>query len=129
MGKIEVVVVTQALSVPFLVLLGFSPWFWLSAVAYYVRLALMNMSSPVYNTFVMEKVEPSARATVASLVSMAWNFGWVFSPMVSGWLQVNYGFGPVFMGTISLYSISIYLYWAFFLRGKERTVPTPMPGD
>jgi MFS family permease len=129
MGKIEVVVVTQALSVPFLVLLGFSPWFWLSAVAYYVRLALMNMSSPVYNTFVMEKVEPSARATVASLVSMAWNFGWVFSPMVSGWLQVNYGFGPVFMGTISLYSISIYLYWAFFLHGKERTVPTPMPGD
>ena len=129
MGKIEVVVVTQALSVPFLALLGFSPWFWLSAVAYYVRLTLMNMSSPVYNTFVMDKVEPSARATVASLVSMAWNFGWVFSPMISGWLQVNYGFGPVFIGTISLYSISIFLYWAFFLHGKAKTVPNLMPGD
>jgi MFS family permease len=129
MGKIEVVVVTQALSVPFLVLLGFSPWFWLSAAAYYVRLALMNMSSPVYNTFVMEQVEPSARATVASLVSMSWSFGWVFSPMISGWLQVNYGFSPVFMGTITLYSVSIYLYWAFFLRRKAKTVPSPMPGD
>jgi MFS family permease len=129
MGKIEVVVVTQGLSVPFLALLGFSPWFWMSAVAYYVRLTLMNMSTPVYNTFVMEQVEPSARATVASLTSMAWNFGWVFSPMISGWLQVNYGFGPVYMGTISLYSISIYLYWAFFLHGKAKSVPKPMPGD
>ena len=44
----------------------------------------MNMSSPVYQTFIMEHVEPSARATVASLTSMAWNFGWAFSPTISG---------------------------------------------
>jgi len=36
-----------------------------------LRLALMNMSSPVYQTFVMERVDASARATVASLVSMS----------------------------------------------------------
>jgi MFS family permease len=129
MGKIQFVVVTQGLSIPFLVLLGFAPWFWISAAAYYVRLALMNMSSPVYNTFVMEQVEPPARATVASLVSMSWNFGWVFSPMISGWFQVHYGFGPPFLGTIILYSVSIFLYWAFFLRGTVRTAPVPMLGD
>ncbi len=128
-GKIQVVVITQALSVPFLALLGFAPWFWLSAGAYYIRLALMNMSGPVYQTFVMEHVEASARATVASLVSMAWNFGWAFSPTVSGWLQVRYGFGPPFLGTITLYTIAITLYWAFFWRG-EATVPEPIPaGD
>lgn len=49
-GKIQVVVVSQALSIPFLAMLGFSPWFSLSAIAYYIRLALMNMSSPVYQT-------------------------------------------------------------------------------
>jgi MFS family permease len=116
-GKIQVVVVTQAISVPFLILLGFSPWFWLSAAAYYVRLAMMNMSNPVYQTFVMEHVEPEARATVASLTSMAWNSGWAISPMVSGWIQVNYGFGPAFLGTISLYTVAITLYWLFFWRG------------
>ena len=47
MGKIQFVVITQGLSVPFLALLGFSPWFWVSAGAYYVRLGLMNMSTPV----------------------------------------------------------------------------------
>jgi len=89
MGKIQFVVITQALSIPFLALLGFAPLFWLSAAAYYVRLALMNMSTPVYQTYVMEQVDESSRATVASLVSMAWNFGWAFSPSISGWLQVQ----------------------------------------
>lgn len=122
MGKIKLVVITQALSIPFLILLGFAPWFWLSTFAYLVRVALMNMSSPVYQTFVMEHVEPSARATVASLVSMSWNFGWAFSPMVSGWLQVRYGFGPPFLATIALYTVSVALYWAFFWPrgGAER---------
>jgi len=128
-GKIQIVVVTQALSIPFLILLGFSPIFWIGAAAYYIRLALMNMSSPVYQTFVMEHVEPSARATVASLTSMAWNFGWAFSPTISGWLQVKYGFGPSFLGTITLYTISVWMYWAFFWRGKAEPVPAPAVAD
>jgi MFS family permease len=131
MGKIQMVVITQGISIPFLVLLGFSPWFWLSAVAYYIRLALMNMSGPVYQTFVMENVEASARSTVASLVSMSWNFGWAFSPMISGWFQVNYGFGPAYLGTIILYTLSVYLYWAYFWRspGQIREEGVQAPAD
>jgi MFS family permease len=129
MGKVRFVVVTQSLSIPFLIILGFSPLFWMSAIAYYIRLALMNMSGPVYQTFVMEHVEPSARATVASLASMAWNFGWAFSPTISGYLQVQFGFGPSFLGTITLYIISTIMYYAFFLHGKEHQVPAPSPGD
>ena len=128
-GKIQLVVITQALSIPFLILLGFSPIFWIGAVSYYFRLALMNMSSPVYQTFVMEHVEPSARATVASLTSMAWNFGWAFSPTISGWLQVKYGFVPPFIGTITLYIISVTMYWAFFWRKKVEPVPAPAAAD
>ncbi len=127
MGKIQLVVLTQAFSIPFLALLGFSPWFWLSAGAYYVRLALMNMSGPVYQTFVMEHVEADARATVASLVSMSWSFGWAFSPVVSGWLQVRYGFGPPFAGTITLYTLAVFLYWKFFWPRGESAVSRPLP--
>ena len=123
-GKIQLVVITQALSIPFLILLGFSPIFWVGAVTYYIRLALMNMSSPVYQTFIMEHVEPSARATVASLTSMAWNFGWAFSPTVSGMLQVRYGFAPSFIGTIILYTISVIMYWAFFWRRQTASIPS-----
>ena len=119
MGKIQIVVITQGLSIPFLILLGFSPVFWVSGLAYYIRVALMNMSSPVYQTFVMEQVEPSSRAMVASLVSMSWSFGWAISPTISGILQVRYGFGPPFMGTIILYVISVILYWYFWWRKRE----------
>ncbi len=128
-GKIQLVVITQALSIPFLILLGFSPIFWVGAATYYVRLALMNMSSPVYQTFIMEHVEPSARATVASLTSMAWNFGWAFSPTISGLLQVRYGFGPSFIGTIILYTLSVIMYWAFFWRGNITAVPATAAAD
>ena len=122
-GKIQVVVISQAISIPFLALLGFSPWFSLSALAYYVRLTLMNMSSPVYQTFVMEQVDPESRAMVASLTSMAHNFGWAFSPMLSGWFQVNYGFGPAFVSTITLYAIAVLMYYLFFWRKRKRVAP------
>lgn len=128
-GKIQLVVITQAISIPFLILLGFSPIFWVGAASYYIRLALMNMSSPVYQTFVMEHVEPSSRATVASLSSMAWNFGWAFSPTISGWLQVKYGFGLPFLGTIILYTVAVFMYWAFFWRRSEKTAPVVATTD
>jgi MFS family permease len=129
MGKIRLVVITQGLSIPFLALLGFAPWFWLSGAAYYVRIALMNMSGPVYQTFVMERVEPGARTTIASLVSMANSFGWALSPSIGGWLQVKYGFGPVYLSVIVLYTISVFLYWRFFWVSRPARTPAPAPAD
>lgn len=129
MGKIQLVVVTQGLSIPFLAALGYAPWFWLSGTAFYVRIALMNMSGPVYQTFVMERVEAGARATVASLVSMANSFGWAFSPSISGWLQVRYGFGPVFACVLVLYTLAVYLYWKFFWSEKAALAPIRAPAD
>jgi len=128
-GKIQVVVISQGLSIPFLALLGFAPWFWLSGTAYYIRIALMNMSGPVYQTFVMEKVEPGSRATVASLVNMANNFGRAFSPSISGWMQVTYGFGPVYIGVLVLYTAAVYLYWKFFWKVKTAVGPQTVPAD
>ena len=63
-----------------------------------------------------------AAYSIASLVSMSWNFGWAFSPTISGWLQVHYGFGPPFIGTITLYTVSVVMYWAFFWRRSEKTI-------
>lgn len=125
-GKIQLVVISQALSIPFLALLGFAPQFWLSALAHYIRLTLMNMGGPVYNAFVMEHVEPKSRALVASLTSMVWNVGWAFSPYISGRIQVEYGFGPVFGAVLVLYTVSVVLYWAFFWREKTASSSDPV---
>lgn len=122
-GKIRVVVISQGLSIPFLALLGFAPWYWLSAVSYLVRATLMNMSFPVYDAFVMEHVKEEARAMAASLVNISWNLGWAFMPGISGWLQLRYGFTPLFLGTITFYTLSIPMYWRFFGRQSEGAVP------
>jgi len=127
LGKVRLVMITQGLSIPFMLLLGFAPVFALSAGAYFVRMALMNMSNPIYQTFVMEQVDESARATVASLVSMVWAFGRSFSPTISGYLQVRYGFGPPFAIAISLYAIAVCLYWVFFVRHQKTVTPQPEP--
>ncbi len=125
LGKLKLVVITQGLSIPFMILLGFAPWFWASALAYFVRMALMNMSNPIYQNFVLEQVDEGSRATVASLYSMVWNFGRAFSPSISGALQVSAGFGPPFIMAIALYAVAISLYYAFFLRSNPASIPQP----
>jgi len=125
LGKLRLVVVTQGLSIPFMILLGFSPILWISVSAFYVRMALMNMSNPIYQNFVLEQVKPDDRATVASLHSMVWSFGRSFSPSVSGSLQVMYGFGPPFFIAISLYAAAIFMYWVFWLRSQSAKEHTP----
>jgi MFS family permease len=119
MGKLKLVVLTQGLSIPFMIMLGYAPWFAVSALAFYGRMALMNMSSPIYQNFVLEQVRTEDRATVASLHSMVWSFGRSFSPSISGSLQVAAGFGPVFAIAIGLYAVAIFLYWVFWLRRRE----------
>lgn len=121
-GNIQVVTATQALSIPFLALLGFAPWFEVSVVAYYIRLTLMNMSGPIYSTFTMERVDPESRGMIASLSSMAGNFGWAFSPTISGLLQVRSGFNWPFTITLITYVIAIGMYYVWFLangKGKQ----------
>ena len=128
-GKIQVVVVTQALSIPFLALLGFAPWFEVGVAAYYIRLTLMNMSGPVYSTFTMEQVEPESRGMIASLSSMASNFGWAFSPTISGWLQVKSGFFWPFIITIISYIIAISMYYRWFLSKKKEQKVAKQPAE
>jgi predicted MFS family arabinose efflux permease len=117
-GKLRLVVITQGLSIPFMIMLGFVPVYVVSAAAYYARMTLMNMSGPIYQNFVLEQVDPSSRATVASLHSMTWSFGRAFSPAVSGNLQVAYGFGPPFAMAIALYACAVLMFWLFFLRNR-----------
>lgn len=119
LGKINTVVLTQALSVPFLLTLGLAAWavprefggvltwFYVAAGVYLFRLALMNLSGPVYQTFILEQVRPEVQALAASLNSIAFRVGWAFSPYLSGWYQTNYGFVPVFMSTAALYVLGI----------------------
>jgi len=113
------VVATQALSLPFLVAMGFSPWFELSVVGFLVRTALMNMSAPVFSAFTMGLVPGRLRPMTATLFALAWNAGWAISSRVSGRIQVAIGFWPLFIVTGVFYVLSIALTYALFRHTKE----------
>lgn len=121
-SKIWAVVVTQALSVVFLLGVGFAPAFWAAGLAYLVRGALMNMSNPLYSAFVMERTPERERAAVNSVMQIMWEVGWTVGPYLSGVVQARFGFGPLFITTAALYSVAIGLTWLFF-HDADQTAP------
>ncbi|MCX6038224.1 MAG: MFS transporter, partial [Chloroflexi bacterium] len=48
-GKVRMVVLGQAASLVFLLLIGFSPWPWLAVIGFLLRGALMNMVAPLFD--------------------------------------------------------------------------------
>jgi MFS family permease len=121
-GRIRSLVMTQVVSIPFLLTIGFSPIFWVAGVAFWARAALMNMGNPLYSAFAMGQVPERERAVVSGLMGMSWNIGWAVGPYLSGTMQQNpqIGFRPIFVVTCSLYLVASIMTSRFFQRMDDR---------
>jgi MFS family permease len=113
-GKIRAVVFTQGLSLLFLLIMGFSPFYWLAATGFLMRGVLMNMAVPLYSAFSMEQIHEREQGTVNSIKELAWQVGWATGPYISGLVQVSYGFKPLFVTTAVLYGAAIVFTWMLF---------------
>jgi len=118
-GKVRMVILIQAVSLVFLLMIGFSPWPWLAVVGFLARGALMNMVAPLFDAFGLELSLESEHGAVNSIRSLALNVGWAVGPYISGLVQQRYGYSPLFISTAVLYSISILLVWIFFRPGRQ----------
>ncbi len=119
-GKIRTVAWTQFASVIFLLFIGFSSSYWVAAIAFLFRGALMNMSAPLYSAFCMEQTPEKQQGFISSVLNVAWQVGWSVGPYLSGLVQVAYGFGPLFITTSFLYLLAISIMWVFFNRVEIR---------
>lgn len=113
-SKIRAMVVGQAVSLVFILLIGFWPDVWVASLAYLIRGALMNMVNPLFEAFSMEQVPQSQRSTVNGIQTITWNVGWTFGPAISGFIQQYYGFAPLFIATTVLYTLGIGLIFLLF---------------
>lgn len=122
-GRIGSIVLVQGASIPFLVVLGFSPWLWTVVIALAVRNSLMNAGSPIFDAFAMEHVSAAERATLSAGMTMLWSLGWTVAPLYYGVLQDRLGFTAGytvdFITIIVLYSIATSLLWIWF-RDADR---------
>jgi len=122
-SKVGTVVLTQSVSLVFLVLMGFTGVPWLAAVGYLVRGTAMNMGHPLLNTFSMEQFEAGEQGTANSVFNLAWTSGWAIGPYISGIVQQRYGFQPLFITTTILYALAISLTWLFFYKMEQQITP------
>ena len=125
-GQITSVVIVQAASIPFLVVLGFSPVLWMVILAMAVRNSLMNAGNPIFSAFAMEQVTPAERATLSAAMSVLWQVGWVIGgtwyALLQAFLGFDGGYTVNFITIITLYSIATGLYWAWFRRADRRAL-------
>ena len=123
-GQITSVVIVQGASIPFLVVLGFSPLLWSVILAMAVRNSLMNAGNPIFSAFAMEHVAPVERATLAAAMSVLWQIGWVIGGAWYALLQATLGFDAGytvnFLTVITLYTIATALYWLWFRTADRR---------
>lgn len=89
-----------------------------------LRAALRGTIDPIYTPFAISRVAPERRGTLAGMYNVTYATGFSLGPLASGWLQVNYGFGPAFALGASCYilaAIAIRLLWRR-LPGEYREV-------
>ncbi len=117
-GKVGSVVLVQGVSIPFLVVLGFSPILWTVILAMAVRNSLMNAGNPIASAFAMEQLPSGERATYSATASLLWSLGWVIAGPWYSLLQATLGFETGytvnFITIIVLYSLATWLYWHWF---------------
>jgi len=117
-GKVGSVVLVQGVSIPFLVVLGFSPVLWTVVLAMAVRNSLMNAGNPIASAFAMEQLPAGERATYAATASLLWSLGWVIAGPWYSLLQATLGFEGGytvnFITIIVLYTLGTWLYWHWF---------------
>jgi MFS family permease len=125
-GRIGSIVLVQAASIPFIVVLGFSPLLWTVVAALTVRNSLMNAGSPIFDAFAMAHVSIGERATLAAGMTLLWSLGWTVAPLYYSTLQATLGFtagyAVDFVTIIVLYTIATSLLWTWF-RGTDNVPP------
>ncbi|WP_138494711.1 MFS transporter [Paenibacillus pinistramenti] len=126
-GQVRAVVIFQMLSLPFLLLTGYTHWFAVAAVSFLFRQALMNAANPIQSSIMIDRVGDNKRGIANSLTQTAFMLGWATMGPVQSRLVTEHGsywgYAITFSITGCLYVAASLLYFFMF----RRTSPTPSP--
>ena len=129
-GALVGVAVVRVVPLPLYALLPLAPLLPVAVVAHVVRQTSISMAWPIDSTFIAEVLPPKARAGVFGLRSAAWNLGWAGASLVGGWLIVQRGYGPTFLGYIVFTAVAMGLFVVYYgghPRVRSGEVTTALP--
>ncbi|MBT2693172.1 MFS transporter [Bacillus sp. ISL-55] len=127
LGEVKAVVILQMLSLPFLLLTAYTQNFWLAALGFLFRQALMNAGNPIQMSLMMSKVDDSMKGLANSVNQMVFNLGWAVMGPISTGIVLKYGsywgYATVFTITAGLYLVgSTYFFVVFKSMDKPKSV-------
>ena len=120
LGKINTVALTRLISLPLLLIIGFTSVLPLAALLYLLRQGAMDMSNGIFQVYSMEAVPEQRRGVANSSYQAAMQVSWAATTPLGGFLIARVGYAPVFIGGATLYLLAIVLLWMRF-RGQEDT--------
>ena len=124
LGFIKTVVMTELLSIPFMLVLCLTNDLSMAFWAFLLRGALMNMGSPVTTGFMMEAVPSEMHGIVNSFSSMSWTVASAISTQIGGTIIEKSGFETSFYWAIGLYLASAFSYFYYFSKCEIRSGET-----
>jgi MFS family permease len=89
------------------------------------RAGLRGTIDPIYTPYAISRVAPERRGTLAGLYNVTYATGFSLGPLISGWIQVNYGFSPAFIMSAAAYilaAVAMLVLWRS-LPGEAQTAP------
>lgn len=122
-GKVTSIFITQAISVPFLLLMALVPSLEVVTTLFLVRGALSGIGAPLRNQLQMEFVSSKERGTTAGFTHMAFDLGGGVGAGMAGIIILDAGFVPVFSVAALLTLVPAYLYYVFFHRMEAEARP------
>ncbi|KKO53392.1 MFS transporter [Paenibacillus sp. DMB20] len=122
-GAVRAVVSFQILSLPFLLITGFTNVFGVAAVGFLFRQALMNAANPIQSSILVDRVPDHRRGIANSFTQTAFMLGWATMGPVQAMLVTKYGsywgYATTFCITGCLYIASSLIYYRMFREKKE----------
>jgi predicted MFS family arabinose efflux permease len=115
-GLVGGIVLTQLLSTVFLIAMPLSPSAMMAASLYVVRSTLMNMSSPLSDSLIMNLIAEDERATASSFNVVIWRLPNAASTVVGGSLLNAGNLSLPFYLCTGLYMASVMLFYGLFRR-------------
>jgi len=118
-GKVKTVVITEALSIPFLLMIGLANTLSIAVIGYVSRTTLMNMAGPVSNAFFMESLTKEERATAVGVVRTGDSLVRGIGANIGGWFLAMGMYQTPYFVVAGLYVLSVIMFYSFFKK-KEK---------
>lgn len=123
-GQVRAIALFQLLSLPFLLITGFTTSLLVASVGYLFRQALMNAANPIQSAILVDRVSGSRLGIANSLNQTVFMLGWAamgnVQPLLLSSFGTYKGYAVTFSLTGGLYVVAALFFYFMFRKAPSR---------